>query len=175
MTLRNLRGRVAFVFTEENFDVDQIVGVKNIRLSDERELARIAMLPYDAEFGKTVQAGDFLVGAANFGYGHPHYPPMIAMRRLGIAGVIAESFSPGYWWGEMAEGFPQISCPGILGFVERWDNVEVDWNTAEIINHSKGRRLAFDPPSRMDQQMLEAGGLIPLLKATMPRRDVGSA
>ena len=29
-TLPNLRGRVAFVFEEEDFDVDQIVGVKNI-------------------------------------------------------------------------------------------------------------------------------------------------
>jgi len=28
--LKNLRGRVAFIFEEENFDVDQIVGVKNI-------------------------------------------------------------------------------------------------------------------------------------------------
>jgi hypothetical protein len=60
-----------------------------------------------------VQPGDLLVGNHNFGYGHPHYPPMIGMRHLGIAGVIAESFSPGYWRGEIAMGFPQVICPGI--------------------------------------------------------------
>ncbi|MET1028972.1 MAG: 3-isopropylmalate dehydratase [Dongiaceae bacterium] len=175
MTLRTLRGRVAFVFEEENFDVDQIVGIKNIRLKDELELARVAMSSYDPAFAGKVQPGDLLVGAANFGYGHPHYPPMIAMRQLGIAGVIAESFSPGYWWGEMAEGFPQISCPGILGFVARWDIVEVDWNASRIINHSKAGSLAFDPLSRTDQQMLEAGGLIPLLKRLKSASDTGFA
>ena len=175
MTLKNIRGRVAFVFTEENFDVDQIVGVKNIRLNDEQELARIAMMSYDAAFSREVQPGDLLVGAANFGYGHPHYPPMIAMRRLGISGVIAESFSPGYWWGEMAEGFPQISCPGILGLVERWDDIEVDWPASRIINHTKGRSLSFDPLSRVEQQIIEAGGLIPFLKGPQIEKVSGPA
>ena len=32
---------MAFVFAEENFDVDHIVGVKNIRVQDEQKLARI--------------------------------------------------------------------------------------------------------------------------------------
>jgi 3-isopropylmalate/(R)-2-methylmalate dehydratase small subunit len=175
MTLQNIRGRAAFVFTEENFDVDQIVGVKNIRLNDERELARIAMTSYDAAFSNEVRPGDLLVGAANFGYGHPHYPPMIAMRRLGISGVIAESFSPGYWWGEMAEGFPQISCPGIVGLVERWDDIEVDWSASRIINHSKSRSLSFDPLSRVEQQIIEAGGLIPFLKGSRPEKVSGPA
>lgn len=175
MTLRNLLGRVAFIFEEENFDVDQIIGIKNIRLKDELELSRVAMSSYDAAFASNVEPGDLLIGAANFGYGHPHYPPMIAMRKLGVAGVIAESFSPGYWWGEMAEGFPQICCPGILGLVERWDIVEVDWSTQRIINRSKARSLAFDPLSRTDQQMLEAGGLVPLLKRLKSTSGTGCA
>ena len=43
MALENLRGRVAFVFTETNFDVDQIVGVKNIKITDVEDLAGVAM------------------------------------------------------------------------------------------------------------------------------------
>ena len=41
--MKNLKGRVAFVFTEDDFDVDQIVGVKNIKLRDPAELAAVAM------------------------------------------------------------------------------------------------------------------------------------
>jgi 3-isopropylmalate/(R)-2-methylmalate dehydratase small subunit len=164
MSLQNLHGRVAFIFSEENFDVDQIVGVKNIRLQDEIELVRVAMLEYDPEFSGKVQPGDLLVGGANFGYGHSHYPPMIAMRKLGITAVIAESFSPGYWWGEMAEGFPQISSAGVLQFVERWDELEVDWRTSKVINHTRGGSLPFDPFSHADRSVIEAGGLVPHLK-----------
>ncbi len=165
MSLTNLRGRVAFIFTERDFDVDQIVGVKNIKLRDPAELAAVAMQAYDPDFAREVRKGDLLVGADNFGYGHPHYPPMIAMRHLGITGVIAESFSPGYWRGEIAMGFPQVSCPGILGFVQRWDEIEVDWEASRIINHTRGDSIAMEPLSVADRQMLEAGGIVGYLHA----------
>ena len=92
MALENLRGRVAFIFEEVNFDVDQIVGVKNIKITDIDELADAAMQSYDPDFRSSVRPGDLIVGADNFGYGHPHYPPMRAMRHIGVAGVLAESF-----------------------------------------------------------------------------------
>ena len=128
MSLKNLRGRVAFIFEERDFDVDQIVGVKNIKIQDIDELAAAAMQSYDPEFRSRVEPGDVVVGNHNFGYGHPHYPPMKAMRHLGVSGVIAESFSPGYWRGEISMGFPQASCEGILDLVERWDEIELDWD-----------------------------------------------
>lgn len=164
MSLENLRGRVAFIFDEINFDVDQIVGVKNIKITDIDELAAAAMKSYDPDFHGKVKPGDILVGNHNFGYGHPHYPPMRAMRHLGIAGVIAESFSPGYWRGEISMGFPQASCPGILGLVERWDEIEIDWQANEVRNMTKGTSLPIDPLSYADREMLDAGGLIGYLK-----------
>ena len=165
MTLQNLKGRVAFIFEEVDFDVDQIVGVKNIKIQDVEELASVAMESYEPDFRSQIRAGDLLVGNTNFGYGHPHYPPMIAMRHIGIAGVIAESFSPGYWRGEIAMGFPQISCPGIVKMVDRWDELEVDWRTSEVRNLTKKTEIAFEPMSESDRQMLEAGGLVGYLHA----------
>jgi len=165
MALDNLRGRVAWIFEEQDFDVDQIVGVKNIKIKDVEELSRVAMQSRDPDFAGSVRQGDLLVGNHNFGYGHPHYPPMIAMRHLGIAGVLAESFSPGYWRGEIAMGFPQVACPGILSFVKRWDELEVDWNHNVVRNLTSGGELAFEPLADGDRMMLEAGGLIGYLHA----------
>lgn len=164
MSLTNLRGRVAFIFTEVNFDVDQIVGVKNIKITDIDELAAAAMQAYDPDFHSQVRPGDILVGNHNFGYGHPHYPPMRAMRHLGISGVVAESFSPGYWRGEISMGFPQASCPGILQLVDRWDEIEIDWQANELRNHTKNNALPIEALSYADRQMLDAGGLIGYLK-----------
>lgn len=163
-TLPNLRGRVAFVFEERDFDVDQIIGVKNIKIQDVDELAALAMQSYDPDFQKKVRRGDVIVGAENFGYGHPHYPPMRALRHLGIEGVIAESFSPGYWRGEISMGFPQVGCPGILQFVDRWDDIEVDWDAGVVRNLTRREEIPFEPLSRADRRMLEAGGLVPYLK-----------
>lgn len=175
MSARNalplLRGRVAFVFTEVDFDVDQIVGVKNIKIQDVAELARLAMQAYDPDFASKVKPGDILVGAENFGYGHPHYPPMRAMRHLGIAGVVAESFSPGYWRGEISMGFPQAACPGVLAAISRWDVIEVDYTDNVLRNLTRGTTLPIEPLSAGDAAMLAAGGLVPYLKREMAGAD----
>ncbi|MEW6265052.1 MAG: 3-isopropylmalate dehydratase [Thermodesulfobacteriota bacterium] len=167
MALNILRGRAAWIFTEDNFDVDQIVGVKNIKITDVEVLARAAMMAYDRDFAQTVKPGDLIVGGSNFGYGHPHYQPMRALRHLGVTGVIAESFSPGFWRGEISMGFPLVSCPGILGIVQRWDELLIDWERGKVTNLSNGRELDIEPLSRADWLMLECGGLIPYLKQSL--------
>ncbi|KZY30224.1 3-isopropylmalate dehydratase [Roseovarius sp. HI0049] len=165
MTLPNLKGRVAWIFEDEDFDVDQIVGVKNIKIKDPDELAKLCMAAEEPDFAEKVKPGDLLVGNHNFGYGHPHYPPMIGMRKLGIGGVIGESFSPGYWRGEIAMGFPQVICPGIIGAVSRWDEIEVDWQAGVLRNLTAGTELPIDPLSDSDREMLEAGGIVGYLHA----------
>ena len=162
--LKNLRGRVAYIFSERNFDIDQIVGIRNYKVQDIAELAKLSMAEYDPDFRTVVQTGDLLVGAANFGYGHPHYQAMQVMRHLGITGVIAESFGLIYSQIEICAGFPQISCPGILAAVARWDDIEVDWSSHSVVNHTQEKRVEFEPLSKTDQAILAAGGIVPYLK-----------
>jgi 3-isopropylmalate/(R)-2-methylmalate dehydratase small subunit len=164
MALENLRGRVAWIFAEDDFDVDQIVGVKNIKITDVAELAAVAMQSFDPDFARSVQPGDLLVGGCNFGYGHPHYPPLKAVRHLGIRAVLAESFSPGFWRGEISNGFPLIPVPGIAKAVQRWDELTVDWEALRVTNLRTGQALPFEPLARADRQMLEFGGLTGYLK-----------
>jgi 3-isopropylmalate/(R)-2-methylmalate dehydratase small subunit len=169
MGLKNLRGRVAWVFDTDDYDIDLIIGVRNIKITDIHELAKLAMSDTDPSFAATVQRGDLLVGGRNFGYGHPHYPAMRAMRHLGVTGVIAESFSPGFFRGEISMGFPLVTCPGIVAHVQRGDEVEVDWS-AEMVRHlGNGRSLPFQALAAAERQTLEAGGLIPYLKQRLVR------
>ncbi len=176
MSLPPLRGRVAWIFAEDSFDVDQIIGVKNIKVTDIEQLASLAMQTYDPDFRQTVRKGDVIVGARNFGYGHPHYPPMRALVRLGIGGVIAESFSPGFWRGELSAGLPMAACPGILGAVRRWDEVEVDWANGLVRVNGGDKTLPIEPMAQSERMMIEEGGLIPYLKRAVAadRRQDGS-
>jgi 3-isopropylmalate/(R)-2-methylmalate dehydratase small subunit len=165
MSLANLRGRAAWIFEDDNYDIDLIVGVRNIKITDVSELAALAMSDYVPDFARTVQKGDVLIGGRNFGYGHPHYPAMRAMRHMGISCVIAESFSPGFFRGEMSMGFPLVTCPGIRAAVARGDELEVNWDTNEVSNVRTGQKLPLQPFSASERGMLDAGGLIPYLKA----------
>jgi 3-isopropylmalate/(R)-2-methylmalate dehydratase small subunit len=165
--LPRIEGRVAWVFDEEDYDIDQIIGVKNIRIQDLEELCNIAMATYDPGFRAAARPGDILVGGANFGFGHPHSPPMRAMRHMGIAGVIAESFAPTYYRGETAMGFPQITCPGILQAVSRWDVLHVDWAAGLIRNRTRGTVLPFDMPGQTECNLLIHGGHLKYLQHSM--------
>ena len=167
MAIPRIQGRASWIFTEDNFDVDQIVGVKNIKITDIQELAALAMKTYDPDFASVVQKGDVVIGGDNFGYGHPHYPPLKALRHLGISAVIAESFSPGFYRGEISMGFTLVTCPGVRQMVQRWDQLEVDWDTLQLHNRTRGTSLPIEPLSTMDQMMLEKGGFIPYLKARL--------
>ncbi len=159
--MKNLRGRAALILKEDDFDVDQIVGIENIiKLTDPHELSRLVLTWCPPEFGQKMQPGDLIIGGKNFGYGHPHYPTMIAMRHLGIAGVIAEYFAPGYWLGEISKGFPQVPCAGILAGVELWDELEVDWTASVVRNLTRGACLPFERLTRSEMATLEAGGLL---------------
>jgi 3-isopropylmalate/(R)-2-methylmalate dehydratase small subunit len=110
-----------------------------------------------------------LVGGRNFGYGHPHYPAMRAMRHLGISAVVAESFSPGFFRGEISMGFPLVTCPGILAQVQRGDEIEVDWAHSCVRHHGRGTSLPLQPLNAAERQTLEAGGLIAYLKQRLGR------
>lgn len=167
MALQNLKGRAALVLAEDDFDVDQITGIANLKLSDPVALAALATQWCGPDFAAKMCRGDLIIAGRNFGYGHPHYPSMIAMRHIGIAGVIGESFSPGYWMGEISKGFPQVPCPGILQSVQPWDELEVDWSASVVRNLTRATELSFAPLSPSEMQTLEAGGLLSHLKRSV--------
>ena len=162
-----IEGRVAWVFGDD-FDIDLVIGVENIKSYDAEFLRSKVMRACDPTFADRVRPGDVIVGGRNFGYGHPHYPPMVALRDLGIAAVLAESFSPGFWRGETYNGMPLLTVPGITKAVTTGDDVSVDWRKAAV-TLADGARLDGTPPSDRVVRVIEAGGSLKLLLAEHSR------
>lgn len=159
-----LAGRIAYVFGDD-FDVDEIVGVENIRTTDVEFLRRVCMTPFEPDFAARVEPGDLLVGGRNFGYGHPHDQPMWAMRALGIAGVVAESFAPLFARSEIFNGFPLLSCPGIAAAARRGERIAVEWEAGEV-RLADGTVLRGVPPTADAVRLVSAGGGHDLLLAS---------
>lgn len=158
------RGRVAWVFGDD-FDIDLLIGVTNIKYYDPDKLRSVLMKAYDEAFVDDVRPGDVIVGGKNFGYGHPHYPAMIAMRNAGIVAVVAESYAPGFWRGELYQGMPLVTVPGVAAAVQRWDDVAVDWQNATVTVARTGEVLHGTPPSPHAIDVVQAGGGLNLLRA----------
>ncbi|WP_299055805.1 hypothetical protein [uncultured Nocardioides sp.] len=159
-----ITGRVAWVFGDD-FDIDLVIGVENIKSYDADFLRGVCMQAYDPTFVDRVRPGDVVVGGRNFGYGHPHYPPMVALRDLGIAAVLAESFSPGFWRGETYNGVPLLTVPGISRTAATGDRVVLDWRAADVRLPDSGAHLVGTPPSDRVAHVIAAGGSLNLLLA----------
>lgn len=157
--LPEIKGRVAWVFSEPNYDIDNIVGVANITLTDIEQMKKVCMSDYDPEFQSVVQDGDVLVGGENFGYGHPHYVAFKALRALGIRTVFAESFNPSFYKGEVSNGVALIEVPGILKAVNRWDTVALDWEKNEVSINDDVKLTCVPIPQRT-KDIVECGSLI---------------
>ena len=157
--LPKIAGRVGWKFEEANYDIDNIVGVANIKLSDIEQMKKVCMVDYDPDFAQVVQPGDVLVGAENFGYGHPHYVAFKALRAMGVKAVFAESFNPSFYKGEVSNGMALIEVPGILDAVKRWDTVELDWD-AEEVTINGGKKLKCNPIPQRTKDIFECGSLI---------------
>lgn len=162
-----IEGKVAWIFGDD-FDIDLVVGVANIKSYDPDHLRSVCMQAYDPTFTDRVRPGDIIVGGRNFGYGHPHYPPMVALRNAGIAAIVAESFSPGFWRGETFNGMPLITIPGVSTSVKVDDAVALDWRTATL-RLPGGADLVGNPPSPRTVKVIEAGGSYQLLLAEHAR------
>lgn len=163
-----IEGKVAWIFGDD-FDIDLVVGVANIKSYDPDHLRSVCMQAYDPTFTDRVRPGDIIVGGRNFGYGHPHYPPMVALRNAGIAAIVAESFSPGFWRGETFNGMPLITIPGVSTAVRVDDAVALDWRTATL-RRPEGPDLVGTPPNPRTVQVIEAGGSYQLLLAEHARQ-----
>lgn len=161
--LPEVNGRVSYIFSEKNYDIDNIIGVQNIKLSDIEEMKKVCMQDYDPDFANVVQDGDVLVGGENFGYGHPHYVAFKALRALGVRTVFAESFNPSFYKGEVANGMALIEVPGITEKVKRWDRISLDWKANEVIINDTDRLACNTIPQRT-KDIVECGSLLGYIK-----------
>lgn len=158
-----IKGRVAWKFDEPHFDIDNIIGVQNIKLKDIDDILKVCMKSYEEDFADKVQPGDVLVGGENFGYGHPHYGAFKGLRAMGIHAVFAENFSPGFYRGEIVNGLALIEVPNILAHVNRWDTLELNWEE-ETVTINGADRLKCSPIPQKTKDLIESGGQIQYIK-----------
>ncbi|SRR5713101_3406077 len=125
---------------------------------------RSTVLKERPEFAAECQPGDFLVAGRNFGCGSSREPAVDNLRLLELSCVIAESFARIFYRNTIATGFPSLACPGISSACADGDELEVNIREATIRNLSRGTELSAQPFDDTMLAILEAGGLLGLLR-----------
>ena len=154
------RGK-AHVFGDDIVHDGFIVPVRVIgaRITDPAVLATHLFEESRPALREMALPGDFIVGGRNFGSGKPHTAGYIAMQAKGLR-VLCESMPLVIIRATMNLGLPVLSdCPGLTQHVQDGDDIEVDYASGTVINHTRGTTCQYAPLSERVREMIDAGGL----------------
>ena len=117
-----------------------------------------------ADFAQGVREGDVLVAGANFGIGSSREQAAGVLRHLGVAAVIAPSYSGLYFRNAFNLGLLLLTCPEAVQ-IEEGERLSLTFEgeTPQVLR-ANGQRLVCAPIPGFLMDMVEAGGLLPLLK-----------
>ena len=156
-----IRGRV-WKFGD-NVDTDVITPGIYLNAPME-EMKRHVLEVLNPRFPQEVKAGDIIVGGRNFGCGSSRETAPDAIKALGIAAVIAESFGRIFFRNAVAIGLPVLPCPGAGGSFQEGDEAEVDIFQAKVRNLSTGSLLQGQPLHQDILEIISHGGMLSFLK-----------
>jgi 3-isopropylmalate/(R)-2-methylmalate dehydratase small subunit len=149
----------------DDVDTDQIYPGKYLPITDKSEMARHAMegTEIGEEFLKHVQQGDIIVAGRNFGCGSSREHAPVAIRGAGVSVVIAESFARIFRRNCVNTGLPILILEG-TGVLDSGDLLEIDVTNGTIRNRTKNGELHAKTLSKLEIEIMQAGGLLTYLK-----------
>jgi 3-isopropylmalate/(R)-2-methylmalate dehydratase small subunit len=136
------------------------------------EIAKACLENLRPEFTREVKRGDVIVAGRHFGIGSSREQAASVLVHLGVAAVIAPSFGGLYFRNAFNVGLLLLTCPRALE-IEDGEAIAFDAH-AGTVTRAEGTVLPCEPIPGFLLEMVEAGGLLPQLKARFakatPRR-----
>lgn len=154
----------------DHIDTDVIIPARCLNQPDHASLASHCMEDIDTDFVKRVKPGDIMVGGLNFGCGSSREHAPVAIKASGIHCVIAENFARIFYRNAINIGLPVLECPAAAKSAAMGDEIEVDLDKGEIINHTKNETYLAVPFPPFMQKIIIAGGLVAYTKAKVEKR-----
>jgi 3-isopropylmalate/(R)-2-methylmalate dehydratase small subunit len=157
----------AWVFGE-NLDTDAIAPGRYMKYPVE-EIARHCLEAVSPSFAGEVKPGDIVVAGRNFGCGSSREQAPAALKHLGVAALVAESFAGLFYRNSLNLGLPALVCAQAKR-IRDGDTLSIDFSGSQITNVKTGERLSFEPIPAHLLEMVRDGGLLPHLEKRLKCR-----
>ncbi len=164
-----LQGRVWKYGDNVNTDVI-FPGKYTYTVTEPKEMAKHALEDLDPSFAREVRDGDFIVGGKNWGNGSSREQAVGALKATGVKALIAKSFARIYFRNAVNNGLLPIVCAEAVDAIQNGETIEIDL-AKNMIRASAGE-FSFPPLSPSLFGIIEAGGLIPMLRKKFGAEDL---
>ena len=121
-------------------------------------IARHCLESVRPEFAALVQPGDVIVAGPNFGIGSSREQAAAVLVQLGVAAVIAPSYSGLYFRNAFNVGLLLLTCENAHR-IQEGERIAFDTRARRIVR-ADGEVLAAEPVPAFLLAMVEAGGLL---------------
>lgn len=152
----------------DNVDTDVITPGRYMKFGIE-EIAKHCLEPVLPGFSTEVKPGDLVVGGRNFGAGSSREQAPAALKHLGVAALVAESFAGLFYRNALNLGLPALVCPQAKQ-IRDGDAVSVDFERALLVDHATKQTYAFEPIPPHLLEMVRDGGLLAHLEKRLKCR-----
>lgn len=131
--------------------------------ADPEEQCRLCMSDNRPGWSALVQPGDILVAGKNFGTGSSR-PGAAVLKRLGLAGILAESYNGLFFRNCIGYGLAALAVAGVTSLFREGDLADIAFDTGTVTNLETGecRRGSRLAPEMIE--LLECGGIEGVLK-----------
>ena len=156
----------AWVFGDD-IDTDVIAPGRYMKFGID-EIARHCLEAVTSSFASQVKTGDAVVGGRNFGAGSSREQAPEALKHLGVAVLIAESFAGLFYRNAINLGLPAVACAQAKR-IRQGDELEVDLERGKVRNRATGETLDCEPVPAFLLTIIRDGGLLPHLEKKLAR------
>ena len=160
--MENAKGTV-FKY-QDNVDTDVIIPARYLNTPNAKELAAHCMEDIDANFVKSVKAGDIIVAGWNFGCGSSREHAPLAIKTCEVSCVIAKSFARIFYRNAINIGMPILECEQAADEIQAGDVVEINFDTGLITDITQNKTWQAQPFPAFIQNIIAKGGLMASLK-----------
>jgi 3-isopropylmalate/(R)-2-methylmalate dehydratase small subunit len=148
-------------------DTDQLAPGHAMKFGIEH-IARHCLESVRPEFAAQARPGDAIVAGANFGIGSSREQAASVLVHLGVAAVVAPSFSGLYFRNAFNVGLLLLTCAQ-ADRIDDGETLAFDPRAGRIVR-ANGELLPTDPIPGFLLDRVEAGGLLPELKKLLEKR-----
>ncbi len=148
----------------DDVNTDLITPGRYTVTTDKTKLGKIAFIEHRPEFAKEVKARDIIVAGKNFGCGSSREHAPVAIKAARISAVIAKSFARIFFRNAINIGLPLFVCDEV-DRIDDGDLIEIDFETGQIHDRSKGVVLEAKTLPKFIQKIVEKGGLVNFLRS----------
>ena len=152
----------------DNVDTDVITPGRYLKFGME-EIAQHCLEPVLPNFAKEVKPGDIVVAGRNFGAGSSREQAPGALKHLGVAALVAESFAGLFYRNSLNLGLAALVCAKAKQ-IRDGEELSVDFDQAVLVGKGSGKTYPFEPIPPHLLEMVRDGGLLAHLEKRMKWR-----